>query len=146
MAIKQRRQGPRSQWIIQTSDGNHNLYSDIMQISHRKFPELAVICRNVQRSGRSRTLICLTPQLTSLFGWYRSHDMSNICGEKTSIAMKCWLSQTPHDHICIILLIYVTLHRNYQRLCRKKGQDIKITEEIKRHVYVCLCVCVLAVL
>lgn len=49
----------------------------------------------------------------------------------------CWLIQTLHDHICIILLIYVTLHRNYQRLCRKKGQDIKITEEIKRRVCVC---------
>ena len=28
---------------------------------------------------RNRTLMCLTPQLTSLLGWYKSHEMSNIC-------------------------------------------------------------------
>lgn len=41
----------------------------------------------------------MTPQLTSLLGWYKSHDMSNICGgEMVNVAlnMLLWLHKR-HD-------------------------------------------------
>lgn len=73
---------------------------------------------DVKGPGYGCTLICLTPQLTSLLGWYKSHDMSNICGEKTYNALN--ILSLLHNHhniiyaLCSILFFNVPIYCDVQ--------------------------------
>lgn len=90
--------------------GGQGANSYVLHIMHTSCCAL----QDVKWPGRSCTLICLTPQLTSLLGWYKSHEMSNICGEKRSNTVTYELLVTQANFIfalCIILSLYFALNK-----------------------------------